>query len=535
VASRDLFAPRAEEAIRNLLLDAKKQARARMRGENEKAIDFLENRQIEHVRGELSRRYQRTQAGGAGQVIEPVTVPLVERYIAEAADAYNRPVTRKVLGEDGAELEEQTKTLNEELDRAGYNERLHRVDQVNNLLGGCGLWFQAKRGMLRPVVAYPHQIHEVAPTSGEFMDPGDPEDYAGYVVEMHWAAHDSSKPEQGAFALLSPAEVTYYTSSMGDPFEGVEPASIRTYANPYRWPQVVDTDDQRGMEADLPLQMLTLWHKRMPVGCVVADTDSDITAANLELSVQLSVLLDTIRIQGWAMPVLKLTNPESAPANMSWGARFPLALALGEAAEMLTSNAPYAQIIEALNSFVKFLAIAHRQSPNDFSLNATAAASGFAKLVDSLPKLEARRERLARLKYIEERVAWPRIASILRYLGKPGFSGDVSKMHLSVEFADIEFPQSVDERARLEEHEIKHNLTTPAKILAKRKGIPIEEAEAEITENAERNGATQQQAAPAPFGRQLGQGLGTLIGRRSSSMPPQGATPGRMMEPPAKE
>ncbi len=513
-----LFQPRAETEIKNLLLDAKKQARQRLKAESELAIDFLENRQIEHVRSELMRRYPRTQGGGSGQGIQPVCVPLTERYIAEAADAYNRTVKRKVANEDGSTDEAMTEVVNADLEACGYNERLHRVDQLDNLTGGCGVWYQAKRGKLRPVVTYAHQIHEVAPVDGAFMDPADPDDYAGYVVEMHHAANDSWQPSRGSFAFITPAQVAYYTTAMGDPFSAVE--SMQTYESPYRWPQVVDTDDQRGMDKELPLQMLTLWHKQLPVGGVIIDTDADIAQANLELNVQLSLLLDTIRVQGWAMPVLTLTNPEQAPQNMSWGARFPLALASGETASMLTSSAPYDEIVRALNAFVKFLAMAHRQSPNDFSLEHVGAASGFAKLVDSLPKLEARRERLARLKYLEEHVAWPRIAAVLKYLGREGFAGDISKKRLVVEFEGIEFPQSVDERTKEEEHDIKHGLTTPAKILAKRKGITVDQAEQEIAENREKNREmlAEQQAAqgqgPGMPMRQPGSGLGRLIGRR---------------------
>lgn len=523
MGSRALFDSHTEEEIKNSLLDAKKQARRRLREECERAIAYMSNQQIEDTRGQLMDRYGKTQSAGGGQGMAPITIPLTERYIAEAADAYNRPVTRKLVLEDGEtneQIDKMTALLNEELEKCGYNDRLHHVDQVNNLIGSCGLWYQAKRGQLRPVMAYPHQIHEVAPNNGDFMDPADPEDYAGFAVEMHWAANDSTKPNAGSYAYVTPAEVAYYESSRGDPFEGIE--NLRTYVNPYRWPQVVDTEDQRGKLIDLPLQMMTLWHKRLPVGSVVLDVDSDIANANRELNIQLSVLFDTIRIQGWSVPVLKMLNANATPAKMAYGARFPLVLQVGEEASMLSTTAPYGEIIKALEALVKMLAIAHRQSSNDFSLDHTSAISGFAKLVDSLPKLEARRERIARLKHIEERIAWPRIAAIMKYLGKEGFTGDLSKVRLRVEFSDIEFPQSVDERTKQEDHDIKHGLTTPAKILAKRKGITVEQAEIEIEENRESNKASQPQAAPGlpgqpgAFGRGMGGGIGGLIGRKTS-------------------
>lgn len=513
--NRDLFAPLSEDLVREALQRSKKQARQRMQTEAQRALDYLCNRQLEHVRQEIYRRYEQTQTqAGPQQGIAPVTVPLVQRYIAEASDAYNRAVTRKLVMLDGEENEatkQLTQTYVAELDACGFDGRMHHFDEMLNLAQTCGLWMQVKRGKLRPVITYAHNIHEVLPLDADWLDPSDEEDYLGFVIELAGTASDASQSQARQFALVTPAETVFYETRNGDPYS--MPENERTYPNPYRWPQVIDSDDHRGSESVLPLQMLAIGHMRQPTDAILQDSDADIVTANHEINIQLSVLLDTMRVQGWSVPVIKVINETWAPATKSLGTRFPLVLRPEESAEMLSAATPYEALVSTLQSFVGLLAVAHRQSPNDFAVDGQTPQSGFAKLVDSLPKLEARRERCARLKRFEELQVWPRAAACLQYLGK--MPADLSGVKLEVSFADIEFPLTVDEQAKADEHALKHNFTTEAKLVAKRTGMSLAEAEAEIKANREVNAASMPVTTPVAAGGAFGGSVGSLIGRRS--------------------
>lgn len=477
--SADLFEPRTDAEIREALDKARRQDTSRMRVDFQVAVDYLEGRQLDDVESELNARYERTQTGDKGGQIAAQTIPLTQRYVAEMATAYNRPVKRTLLGDDGKQVEKQTEQLNRMLAAASYDEHMHRVDEYSVLLKTCGLWYQARAGALRPVITWPHNIWPVLPDD-DWASVADQADYAGHVIEL-LSAGEEGKGDR--YAWVAPAETGFF-SSMAGPFSP-DAGGITLHGNVFQWPQTVDgATPLEGIERTLPLQMLTFWHLRLPVGELIVDSDPAIALANRELNLQLSILLDTLAHQGWATLLLNMLNPDTPPTTFSAGPRNGLVIGAGESANMLSSPVNYTDLVNVVSTWTRMLAIAMRQSPNDFSVQQQAAASGFAKLVDSLPKVEAREERIARLQAAEAQVAWPRLAAIGSSLGLiSGSVEQLSQLRMHTEFAPLEFPLSVPEQAQKDEHEIKHGLTTPARILAKRRGITIEEAEAEVNAN----------------------------------------------------
>ena len=75
----------SEEDVRRALRDAKGMARRLSDEEEQLAIDYLENRQLQDTIAQIRRRYNRQQSGPSGQEIFPITIPLTERYVSEAA------------------------------------------------------------------------------------------------------------------------------------------------------------------------------------------------------------------------------------------------------------------------------------------------------------------------------------------------------------------------------------------------------------------------------------------------------------------
>ena len=476
--SADLFEPRDEAGIRDAL-DTARNAEAKFDRELfSMSVDYLEGRQLSDVEAELNSRYERTQSGDRGGQIAAQTMPLTQRYVSEAANAYNRPVTRTLHNEDGTPDEQTTAELTEFLEECSYDETMHRNDQYTVLLQTNLVWYQSRAGKLRPTIVWPHDVWPIQ-SPDDWASVADQSDYAAHVVQL---TEDGSSDNQNRYAWLEPAQTAFFC---GETYATPDSDGLTRYDNVFAWPQTVDGETPLdGETRTLPLQMLTYWHSRLPVGELVIDNDPAIAIANRELNLQLSILLDTLAHQGWATLLVNLMNPDAAPSTFSAGPRNGIALTVEESATLLSSPVNYTDLVNVLSQWSRLLAIAMRQSPNDFSTQATAAQSGFAKLVDSLPKIEARSERTTRLKATEARVAWPRIGAVGSALGrftKP--LEQLSRLTLHTEFAPLEFPTSVDERTREEEHDIRHGLTTAAKILAKRRGISIDEAEAEVNLN----------------------------------------------------
>lgn len=520
--SRALFERYSDEQLKKVLRIAKEHARREVRGAYAMALDFLEGRQVAHVTSELAKRYKYRQSASDGQTLRPVVVPITQRYVAESATIYNHKVTRSVINADGSKNEQMTETLNRELGEIGYDERLHRVEELQEVVGDVGLWFQIKAGAMRPVVVLPQDIYPVAPEDGKFCDPTDQRDYAGFIVQVVYDLADNSQGGNALYALLTPAETIYYSGKTNEPYEPTGP--LNRFDNPYSFEQTIDTPDQRGAVANLPLQPLTIWHKRIPVGSVLSFPDADIVTANMELNIQWTLLLDTMRTQGWATPIIKSLSHDSPGQHaIPHGAQYPVTIAPGEEFAYVSAAPPLDSLVAAIKAFVATLAIAHRQSPNDFSIDGLAPQSGFAKLVDSLPKVEARQERAARLRHTEEKIAWPRIAAIGAFLGWDGFSdASIRGTSLSVEFADLEYPRTIDEEIKRDEFNLAKGLTTKAEILASRKGITKEEAEALLEEMQPEEQETEDTEEPeqqqAPGQRPPVAGiLGQLIAQRKSA------------------
>ena len=68
-----------------------------------------------------------------------------------------------------------------------------------------------------------------------------------------------------------------------------------------------------------------------------------------------------------------------------------------------------------------------------------------------------------------------------------------------VDFSEVEYPMTTQDKIMLNEYKLKHNLTTEAELLAdENKDISVEEAEKIIEENKEKNGARQVQPVAEP-------------------------------------
>jgi hypothetical protein len=484
MARATYFDPLTDKDLLALLRNSAEMGDPRNEEDQSLSIDFMNNKQKTRTDNAIALRYAQRQAKSAGNQIDSVCLPLVDRFLCEAASIYNKPVKRILVDENGEEDEEATKILNDALATSAWDERLHVVERVCVMPGleACGLWLQAKRGQLVGQVVLPNKIYPVYPLVLFGCDKADQDDYFGFVVEL---TNEFDKNGQKQFVFLGARQHAYFTASVWS-----EPHDIKWFDNAIEWPQTIDTVDQRGEIKVLPGQLMVIWRSVLSTDNVLSCGDASLAEINLGLNVQFSILLDTLRKTGWKQLALKLLNPTNPPSQIQMGTGFAIPLGPDEDITSIDLGTNFVGITDTLKTFVKIVAVMHRQSPNDFSVEGQAAISGFAKMIDSIPKLEAREERAKRFKALEEVYAWPRIGAILEYLGK---LQNASALRMRVEFSSIEFPLSAQERVQLEEHDLKNNLISPVELIMKKQGLTKEEAENKIEENKEKDQRQQQQ------------------------------------------
>jgi hypothetical protein len=504
-----LFESTTEQAVVESLRRARGQARKRMTADYNKAIDFLDERAVQHVRAALELRYPSHQAQQPGERIQPVHIPLTERFVHESASAYNRPVTRTLHDAESLDPDDDaTAALARVPGVDNLNAALHRCDQISTLLKSCAPWIQVRRGrvVLRPIV--PQNTHPVA-TGETYADAADPDDYQGYVVELG-VSEDVSYVQKMRYVFVGAEAHAYYTAS--EPYE--PEGKIKIVDNPMVWPQVVDDTldgipTGRAQVQELPLQMIT-WMHHGRHGELIPDTDVSIVDLNLEIDVTISAMLHDLRMHGGAQMFMQLGNPDEVPGRLAFGSNFVLPLGPDETVGYAGSPVNYESIVRAVNDIVRMFANAKRQSPNDYSIADVGPESGFAKAVASLPKLEARNERIEQLEMFEGELLWPRLGASIDFLGGH-LPRPASSYVMRTQFSEIEFPRTTQEITTEGEFRLKHGLDSPASMLAQERGISEEEAQ----EIVDKNKATQPK-------ENSGGRFGFAAARRDRKQPPSG-------------
>lgn len=488
----DLWAPRGEEQFRDDMRRIKLDQRQLLESEFSLSVDYLANKQVEDVEGELLARFPKAQDGTSGQEIQALTLPITERYVSEAATLYNRSVKRWFSEDDGTETDttkKQTEKLKRMLDRARHDEIMHASEKLVVLNKTNCVWPQLHKGQYRPVVAHAHLVYPVAPPPEEAfqVDPADPDDYAGFVVQSEYDKEDLTSAQSRVFSYVTPAQTIV--------FQGVGPREpqkiLASVPNPIAWAQ---NGKMR------PGNLLTFWHETAPTDTLIPACDATVARANRELNIQWSLLCDTLRFQSYATPVMHTEDKRNPKANMVHGARFPAVVGIEEKFEYANASNPYAEIVGVLDHLGKLLMVLLRQNPEDFSITGSKAVSGFARQVASLPKLEAREERSRRALHMERFVMAQRIVAIGIFTGE--LDPVAAAMKYNVQFPSIEPMRTIDEDAKRLEYRVNYGMTTPAEELAQERGITVEQAEAVIMANLEKTKeirvamAQQNQAQP---------------------------------------
>lgn len=489
------------EAAQDAILEASRSIgdRANDAAAMDRSIDYAKGDMLDDVEAMLSDRASETQhIAGHGQRIQPVPVPLVEYYLDEVANLYSIGVERDLVNDAGEVDEEQTKRYRDALEEVSFDETMEQVERLAELTGQSAVWPQESLDDLDVSVVYPHHVYPLPPTAGHY-NAANQDSYMGYVFEtrVYERSPDGNSVQSKTFVLALPEEITVYEAKKWD---ATDPIVVNTYANPYRW-------------GDNPLQMLQLWHRTKPADRLLTLHEPSIVSAAREVNFQWSLLMDVMRLQGGATPVEQVKNAQQVEQHRVIGMRFPFLGTAGVGEDMHYANAAndYAGLVATIQTYVKTVGLLHSMSPGDFSTEARQAQSGFAKLIENLPKIRKRQKRKRRYAANERRL-YPRIAAILIRQGR--LNASAQRLKLRVKFADESVPESVDEMTRREEHEFKHGLSSPVRVLSEREGISIEEAEEKIAANKRRSQPQPDDQNGPPMPQRGGGALARIVAQR---------------------
>lgn len=507
-----------EAEVQAAIRRAKRQAKDRYARECQLALDYLEGDQIQDTRAQIRQRYKRRQEGSmAGQEIMPIVLPLVARFADEAASIWTKPVSYELVDESGEKNDELSAAYEKMLERASYFEVMQELHRRIITLRAAGVWHQWAHGGPRPQVFHAGDIYPIADRSPVGMSPADQRDYVGFAVETMWSEADVGRADAHTFAALFDESTVYYQGASASEPERV----IEEEDNPYRW-----------MHADgevRPGKMFSVWHHRRPLDSLFPGAVSPVVLGNRELNVMFSLLLDIVRWQAYGVPVLMVNHANELAARRQWGPHQAIVLqaGVGEAADMLQAASNYSQMLEILRFFVAQLAWSERMSASDLDLLGEGASitSGFSKLVESLPKIDAREDQLRRLTILEEQHSGPRNIAMAVQHGAEGFDESALRHRVRVKFGGVRFPETEDERAKRYETDTKYGFEDAASLLMQRDGITREEAEEIVARNLANKAAIQppQQQQPA-FGQpgQFGGGMfAQLAAQRSGRRQPE--------------
>jgi len=484
------------EALKASLTALERQERDEWAELMDRAVEYSDGEMLRDTQELLRVQYKESNSAAIdGERIQPVPIPLLKKFVDDTATAYTQGVVRKLVhretGEQDARGEELTKQLEDCLGEVEFDSMRETLDRRVTTLRSCCEFMQIENGELDPVLFNPQHVLPI-------RDPDKPinlanqKSYMGFVLDTQQRLRNNKK----VYAVVTPSQSFQFEAESIDKFETNNIIDGSNRKNPLRWPmQVVDAQGRpTNKVVDQPVMLLNVWHRTKPMGELIPMAEPVGLNVARQLNVSWSSVLDVLRFQPGAIPVWKVSEVNRAPAKAPTGVRFP-AVVLGGGLEDVTYSQPgndYQGLVYCLTSLAQTLALTLQLSPGDFSLEQRAAMSGFAKLVEKLPQLGARKRKTRHYARMEQRT-WPALGATLIWLGK--LPEEARNYKLITTFEDIKIPRSVDERIAEEKHDIEHGFRSAAEMLAERDGISIDDAEARIEENL-----AKKPAAPQPQG-----------------------------------
>ncbi len=426
------------------------------------AVDYIDGDMLTDVDALLSARYPNRQRSDPRARIAPYTLPLVPYYLAELATLYDKAPKRTLVDEQGEPDEDESERLNEALSEIGYDSTLRYVHKAACLLKSAGLYWQVDEdGLPDPIFVPPQDIYPIAPETTH--NPANQSAYVGFVLDNRQSVRASTGlVMRRTYTLVKPEGVLEYVASADQPH--IVRETISQFANPYKAP------------------LFTIWHHEKPARELLSFAEPPILNANRNLNVQFSVLHDIFRFQAGALPIQVVANPDVHGAmSTPVGVHFMQTLRIEESMQYLQAGNDWGALLKFLVDYANMMLMLSRTGAGgELNMEGRQVASGFAKLIDELPKLEARESAIPQAQRNEKR-QWPILRAMLQKAKR--MSAKANALTLQVEYASNVVPQSPQERIAELTFEFERGITSPAEYLAEKKGITQEEAKTRIAEN----------------------------------------------------
>lgn len=226
----------------------------------------------------------------------------------------------------------------------------------------------------------------------------------------------------------------------------------------------------------------------------------DITNANEIVNVFLTDLANGTLMSAWGTPLFvncgldkKSSDREDDEVKrLRVGPKHPISVdnvtteMVAPRIEYVAHNAEMEAVMEIINYRIQLIANNKGLDPNIFSLE-VKATSGFSKMMDRINQIEIRQDDLEPCKEFEhERYEVVKAVHNYEMTDVKGFKELPTESKLKVDFAEIDLPQTIEEKWKEREEKEKRSMATPVDwLMEENPDLTKEEAEEIIQNNKE--------------------------------------------------
>jgi len=429
---------------------------ADLRSNSEEANRFYQGQHRSDVEAYLRQHFPQSMARRS--LVADVT-NFTARLVERGANIWDETPRRTYLTPGGDELASDDKTvvaLDSQEDQRIVG--LRDLDRQSYLCQSGVLkieWSKRHERLIYRVI--PVSNVWVVPSLSPLADPDDPQELAAIIYRL---------PNAGDVARF--CIWTYDTQLV---YEG------QTVDRPER---IVPDDTNPTRRNPLGLLPFIIAREKDPGGYFFPPFDESLIDVPMQLNVAESLQTSNL----WYQSHAPLIVPKGTSLEQAWGRdsawEEPTDDGAAGQTRFLTKQTPFEEVAEHIKRKLRTFAMTRGLPANDFAFEGTSPESGFAKLIDSLPLIESRQNRIQRTgRSVEEQLVSVETA-VLRFYRQP-VRTDVT---VDVDFGALAMPRSQEEVERVagikrtrQLAEIALGITTPAAIVADDEGVTIEEAQ----------------------------------------------------------
>jgi len=232
-------------------------------------------------------------------------------------------------------------------------------------------------------------------------------------------------------------------------------------------------------------------HREEQLDSFFVEGASDLVSANEHVNITMTEMQLGLRFQMFGQPVISGLISDNNQVRA--GSDEILTLPEGSSYDIVAPQGNVLTVIENIKWQIELVALNNHLFVT-FAQSGGEVPSGISLMIKDLERhedfiddIELYRQYEHSFYQIEHAI------SEINSLGLP------EPKRFKVDFSEVEYPMTTQDKIMLNEYKLKHNLITEAQILAdENKDISVEEAEKIIEENKEKNGARQVQPVAEP-------------------------------------